>query len=107
MYNIHERVLKIVFRDYESTFQQLLKQNKSASIHQSKLQIFAAGIFKTKNDLNPLIMEDDFMLKKLTYNFRNTKTLNKSNVNIVKYGTEKVTSFGAKIWKILLMTTKR
>ena len=27
--NIHERVLRIVFRDYESTFQQLLKQNKS------------------------------------------------------------------------------
>ena len=27
--NIHERTLKIVFKDYESIFQQLLKQNKS------------------------------------------------------------------------------
>ena len=25
--NIHERALRIVYRDYESTFQQLLKQN--------------------------------------------------------------------------------
>ena len=31
--NIHEYALRIVFRDYESNFQQLLKQNKSASIH--------------------------------------------------------------------------
>ena len=27
--NIHERALRIVYRDYEPTFQQLLKQNKS------------------------------------------------------------------------------
>ena len=35
--NIHERALRIVFRDYESTFQQLLKQNKSVSMHQGNL----------------------------------------------------------------------
>ena len=48
--NIHERALRIVFRDYESTFQQLLKQNKSVSIHQRNLQIPATKIFKTKNE---------------------------------------------------------
>ena len=31
--NIHERALRIVYRDYKSTFKQLLKQNKSVSIH--------------------------------------------------------------------------
>ena len=36
--NIHERALRIIFRDYESTFQQLLKRNKSVSIHLRKLQ---------------------------------------------------------------------
>ena len=43
--NIHERALRIVFRDYDSTFQQLLKQNKSVSIHQRPLQILATEIF--------------------------------------------------------------
>ena len=52
--NIHERALRIVYRDYESTLQQLLKQNKSVSIHQRNLQILATKIFKTKNGLNPL-----------------------------------------------------
>ena len=42
---IHERALRIAYRDYESTFQQLLKQNKSVSIHQRNLKILATEIF--------------------------------------------------------------
>ena len=99
--NIHERALRIVYRDYESTFQQLLQQNKSVSIYQRSLQILATEIFKTKNDLNPVIMEDVFNFKNLRYNFRNAETLNRSNVSSVKYGTETITSLGDKIWKIL------
>ena len=79
----------------------MLKQNKSVSIHQRNLQILATEIFKTKNGLNPVIMEDVFKFKNLTYNFRNAETFNRSNVNSVKYGTETITSLGAKIWKIL------
>ena len=67
--NIHKRVLRIVYRDYESTFQQLLKQNKSVSIHERNLQILATEIFKTKNGLNPVILEDVFNFKNLAYNF--------------------------------------
>ena len=99
--NIHERALRIVYRDYESTFQQLLKQNKSVSIHQRNLQILATEIFKTKNGLNPVIMEDVFNFKNLAYNFRNVESLNRSNISSVKYATETITSLGAKIWKIL------
>ena len=46
-------------------------------------------------------MEDVFKFKNLAYNFRNAETLNRSNLNSVNYGTETVTSLGAKIWKIL------
>ena len=46
-------------------------------------------------------MEDVFKFKNLVYNFRNAETLNRSNANSVKYGTETITSLGAKIWKIL------
>ena len=99
--NIHELALRIVFRDYKSTFQQLLKENNSVSMHQRNLQILAIKIFKTKNSFNPVIMEDVFKFKNLTYNFRNVEILNISNVNSVKYGTATITSLGAKIWKIL------
>ena len=50
---------------------------------------------------NPVIMEDIFKFKNLTCNFGNAETLSRSNVNSVKYGTETISSLGAKIWKIL------
>ena len=65
-----------------------------------KLQILATEIFKTKNGLNPVIMEDVFKFKNLPYNFRNAETFNRSNVNSVKFGTETITSLSAKIWKM-------
>ena len=43
--NIYERVLRIVFREYESTFKQLLKQIKFVPIHQKNLQILATENF--------------------------------------------------------------
>ena len=95
--SIHERALRTLFRDYELTFQQLLKQNQAVSI-------LATEIVKTKNGLNPVIMENVFKFQNLSYNFRNAETfetLNGSNVNSVKYGTETITSLSAKIWKIL------
>ena len=98
MNNINERALRIVFKDYESIFQQLLKHNKSVSIHQRNLQILATKIFKTKNALNPVITEDVSKFKNLIYNF--TKTLKRSYMNFVKYGTETITFLGAKIWKV-------
>ena len=63
------------------------------------LQILATEIFKTKNGLNPVIMEDVFKFKNLAYNLRNAETFNRSNVNSVKFGTETITSLSAKIWK--------
>ena len=82
---VHERTLRIVFSNYESTFQQSLKQNKSVSIHQRNLQILATKILKKKNGLHPVTLEDVFKFKNLKHNFRNVETFNRSNVNSVKY----------------------
>ena len=46
-------------------------------------------------------MEDVFKFKNLTYNFRSAETLNRSNVNSVKFGNATITSLNAKILKIL------
>ena len=99
--NIHESALRIVFRDYESTFTLLLKQNWSLFIYQKSLLILATEIFNTKNGLNPGIIEYVFKANNLTYNFPNAKSVNRSNVNSVKYGAETITSLSAKISKIL------
>ena len=62
--NINERALRIVFIGYKSTFQQLLKESKSVSIHQINLQILYTEISRTKNGFNLVIMKFVSFLKR-------------------------------------------
>ena len=54
--NIHERALRNVSRGRITSFEELLKKDKSVTIHQINLQIPATEIFKTKNVLNSEII---------------------------------------------------
>ena len=62
--NLHKRALRTVYRDYNATFYELLSKNKSVTVYERNLQILAIEIFKTKNELNPKIMEEIFTFKK-------------------------------------------
>ena len=45
-------------------------------------------------------MENVSKFKNLAYNFRHAETLNRTNVNSVKYRAETINSLGGKIWKM-------
>ena len=64
--SLHERAVRVVYRDYKATFSELLSKDKSVTIHQKNLQLLATEIFKTKNELNPIIMKEIFTLKTWT-----------------------------------------
>ena len=69
---IHEKSLRIVYKD--ETFlclDDLLKRDKSVSIHEKNLQILATEVCKTKNDLGPEIMKDTFHFIQKPCNLRN------------------------------------
>ena len=61
--SLHEPALRVVCRDYNATFSELLSKDKSVTIHQRILQLLATEIFKIKNELNPKIMEEIFTFK--------------------------------------------
>ena len=44
--SLHERPLKVVYKDYNATFSELLSKDKSVTIH----ELLATEIFKTKMD---------------------------------------------------------
>ena len=50
---LHERALRIAYKDYTSSFVSLLEKDRSVTIHHKKLQLLMIEIFKTTNDLNP------------------------------------------------------
>ena len=69
---IHERALRLVYKNETFlSFDDLLKRDRSVSIHQKNLQILATEIYKTKNDLGPKIMKDTFHLIQKPYNLKN------------------------------------
>ena len=45
---LHERMLKIVYKDYRSSFAELLFEDKSLTVHHRNVQKLAIEIYKVK-----------------------------------------------------------
>ena len=83
------------------SFDDLLKRDRSVSIHQKNLQILATEIYKTKNDLGPKIMKDTFHFIQKPYNLRNDPELQRRRNRTVYFGTESISSLAPKIWELI------
>ena len=94
--NIHERALRITYKDYNSSFNDLLEKDNSVSIHQRNLQVLATEIFKTKNGYNPPLLSDIFRFVEPSYYLRDLDSLERTNVKTVNYGTETLSWLGPK-----------
>ena len=64
---IHERALRITYKDYTSDFANLLRKDRSVTIHQRNVHALASEVFKTVNDQNPVFMKNIFTLKEHQY----------------------------------------
>ena len=58
--HIHEIALRIVYKDFNSLFQELLTEDNSLNIHRRNLQKLVTKTFKVKNGLSPELKNDVF-----------------------------------------------
>ena len=98
---IHERALRIAYRDYVSSFENLLQQDNSLTIHERNLQKLAIEMFKTKNNLSPPFMKKVFRVSDISMNLRSNPCFKTCNVRSVHYGTETVHFRGPQIWSLI------
>ena len=60
--NIHERALRIVYRDRNTSFNELLSRDGTVTIHEHNIQVLATEMFKAYNGISPHILKDVFPL---------------------------------------------
>ena len=98
---LHERALRIVHKNSQYTFQELLDLDNSKTMHHRNLQKLAIEMYKIKNNLSPKIIQDLFPRICHTYKLRNKRVWESSNIHTVHYGTDTMLFRGPKTWEIL------
>ena len=97
MKRIQERALRIVYKDYVSTFAQLLEKDSSVSIHIRNLQVLEPDIFKARNNLSPAIVQNIFRTTEPAYSLRGDTIFESRRIQTQRYGIESLTYLGPKI----------
>ena len=90
---ILERVLRITYKDDESTYSKLLEKNYAVTVHTKNLQLLTTDMYKTRNDLNPSFMP-------------NNNECVQPMVRSVGNGTDCVRLKGPQLWQILPQTIR-
>ena len=99
---VHERCLRIIYKDKTSTFKELLEKDNSFSIHYRNIQAFAMEMYKVANGMSPEIMNEIFQLReKSHYNLRYTSEFIIPPIHSVYHGSESASYLGLKIWELI------
>ena len=57
---LHKRCIQIVYSDNASSFEELLENDNSVSVHHRNIQVLATELYKIVNGLSPEIMKEVF-----------------------------------------------
>ena len=95
---IQERALRILYRDYASSYDELITQSCTEKILTTRLKKILIDIFKTLRGMNPPYLQQMYVLKETPYDFRNEKIIIQPETNKVTYGIRSLSYVGAKLW---------
>jgi len=95
---LHERALQIIYKDEISSYENLIDIDKTFTIHERNLQKLATLMYKIKNNITPIIVNELFKEAQTQYNLRNSRFWNTGNIHTTLYGTESIIFRGPKIW---------
>ena len=99
--HIYESALRIVYKDFNLSFQVLLTEDNSLNIHSRNQQKRVNEIFKVKNGLSPELMNDVFEFIKKQYSLQTTSHFRSRKIRTTKYGIETLSYLGSKLWNFV------
>ena len=95
---LHERALRVVYKDFDSSFEELLRIDSSTNLHQRNLQKLMIEIFKVKTGTALELMKGVFEFANVPYNLRNQSKCSRSIPFTERCGIETASSIGPKLW---------
>ncbi len=101
MEKIHERALRFVYEDYESTYDILLIKGNHDMLYIGHLRNMAPEIFKALHGYTPIYIRDLLKEKNKIYNLFSTVSQKQPKCNTVTYGLNSFWYRGTKIWNDL------
>ena len=104
--HLHERSPRIVYKDNISSFEDLLKKDRSFTIHQRNIQSLAIESFKVKGNLSNNNMYDIFQTRKINYNLSWQTDFASICVNTNKFGLNVLRHFASKVWSMVPLEIK-
>ena len=76
--HLHERALRIAYKNYTSSFEGLLKRDNTVAIHHTNIQSLAIELFKVKQNLSNSMLCKIFQTGSISYNLRSQTDFIKS-----------------------------
>ena len=98
---LHERSLRILYKDYVCSYAELLQKDNSVTVHTRNIQLLAIEIYKVKQHISPNFISEIFPPTNIAYNLRNTGDFKRTKVNTVLWGSETIRYIGPIIWDLL------
>ena len=103
---IHERSLRIIYRDASSSFKALFERDGSFTVHERNVQTLGIELYKVAYGISPEIMRLVFPTKpSIKYPWENI--FQTFNVRTVAWGTETLSHLGPKIWSLIPLALKK
>ena len=98
------RALRLVYKNNNPCFDQLLQIDKSYNIYHKNIQTLAIELYKIKNNLSNQIMQEIFeKCLSVDYNLRSQTDFVLPGVNTGTYfGLHSLRYFSSKIWNVIL-----
>ena len=101
--HLHQRSLKIVYKDSISSFHELLLKGHSFAIHHRNVQNLAIERYKIKENLSDVIISSIFPPRLIKCNLWTQSDFFGNCVNSSKYGLNSIRFSASKVWEMITM----
>ena len=95
---LHERSLRILYKDDSASFKELLTKDNSVTIHIHNIRLLAIEMYNAKNGLAVDLISNLLPRNEHRYCLRNAKYFKRPNSNTTHWAAESLLNIGPLIW---------